>query len=171
MHKLILGAVLALALPVSAAAAAAEEPTPADAAKAACKTEKDAMGTKLFKQTYAAKGTAKAMRACVEKTVPVADAAAKNAAQACKAERKADPAAFAEQYGTNANKKNAYGKCVSGKAQEAANTRAAERANAAKTCKAQKAADTAAFEQAYGPGKSAFGKCVSASAKTDDDEG
>ena len=36
-----------------------------------------------------------------------------NAAKACKAERAADPAAFAEKYGKNKNKKNAFGKCVS----------------------------------------------------------
>ena len=36
-----------------------------------------------------------------------------NAAKQCKAERKADPSAFASKYGTNANKRNAFGKCVS----------------------------------------------------------
>jgi hypothetical protein len=36
-----------------------------------------------------------------------------NAAKACKQERKADPQAFADKYGTNANKRNAFGKCVS----------------------------------------------------------
>jgi hypothetical protein len=42
-----------------------------------------------------------------------------NAAKACKAERKADPSGFKEQYGTNRNKKNAFGKCVSKKSHEA----------------------------------------------------
>ena len=36
-----------------------------------------------------------------------------SAAKACKTERKADPAAFREKYGTNKNKRNAFGKCVS----------------------------------------------------------
>ena len=36
-----------------------------------------------------------------------------NAAKGCKAERKADPAAFATKYGTNKNHRNAFGKCVS----------------------------------------------------------
>ncbi len=36
-----------------------------------------------------------------------------NAAKACKTERKADPAAFRAKYGTNKNKRNAFGKCVS----------------------------------------------------------
>lgn len=41
-----------------------------------------------------------------------------NAAQACRAERALDPAAFAATYGTNANDRNAFGKCVSTKVQE-----------------------------------------------------
>ncbi len=36
-----------------------------------------------------------------------------NAAKQCKAERKADASAFAAKYGTNENKRNAFGKCVS----------------------------------------------------------
>jgi hypothetical protein len=45
-----------------------------------------------------------------------------NAAKACKAERgttAASRAAFAEEHGTNANKKNAFGKCVAEKAKAA----------------------------------------------------
>jgi hypothetical protein len=38
------------------------------------------------------------------------------AAKQCKAEQKADPAAFTAKYGTNKNKRNAFGKCVSSKA-------------------------------------------------------
>src|SRR5262245_38252686 len=36
-----------------------------------------------------------------------------NAAKTCKTERKADPDAFKEKYGTNKNRRNAFGKCVS----------------------------------------------------------
>jgi hypothetical protein len=42
----------------------------------------------------------------------------KNAAKECKAERDADADAFRDQYGTNANKRNAFGKCVSQKVRE-----------------------------------------------------
>jgi hypothetical protein len=128
------------------------------------------MGTKVFKLAYAAKSTAKAMAACVAKREPAAAEAAKNAAQECKAERDADPAAFAEKYGTNKNKKNALGKCVSGKAQEATEEETTERVNAAQTCKQAKAADADAFAEKWGTKKNAFGKCVSATAKADDDE-
>ena len=41
-----------------------------------------------------------------------------NAAKACKAERAQDPAAFKAKYGTNENKSNAFGKCVSSKAKK-----------------------------------------------------
>ncbi len=40
-------------------------------------------------------------------------AATKNAAKACEAERAKDPVAFKIKYGTNKNKANAFGKCVS----------------------------------------------------------
>ena len=40
------------------------------------------------------------------------------AAKACKAERAAGAEAFAKKYGTNHNLKNAFGKCVSGKAKD-----------------------------------------------------
>ena len=102
--------------------------------------------------------------------------AEKNAAKACKAERGTTAqsiAAFKERYGTNANKANAFGKCVSGKAkakkeaaaEDAADERAEE--NAAKKCKAERgttAQSIEAFKQKYGTNANkanAFGKCVS----------
>jgi len=177
-------AILALAMPALAAgstrapevavAAAADQPTPtpADLASEACKTEKHQMGTKVFKLTYTAKSTSKAMAACVAKAQPAAATEKENAAQACKAERDADPAAFATRYGTNKNKKNAYGKCVSTKAQEATEQETQDRVDAAKTCKTERDADPAAFADKYGTNKNkknAFGKCVSATAKADDE--
>jgi hypothetical protein len=41
-----------------------------------------------------------------------------NAARQCRTEQTADPAAFKAKYGTNANKSNAFGKCVSQKAHQ-----------------------------------------------------
>ena len=40
---------------------------------------------------------------------------ATNAAKACRAEQAADPEAFTENYGSNHNQRNAFGKCVSKK--------------------------------------------------------
>jgi hypothetical protein len=59
----------------------------------------------------------KAFRQCVREKLRALlaqrRAAVENAAQECKTEREADPVAFREKYGTNRNKRNAFGKCVS----------------------------------------------------------
>jgi hypothetical protein len=60
-----------------------------------------------------------AMRDCIRANrgteTPPAEGAEEfnNAAQDCRAEREADPAGFADTYGTNDNDRNAFGKCVS----------------------------------------------------------
>jgi hypothetical protein len=100
-----------------------------------------------------------------------------NAAKQCSEEKAADPDAFREKYGTNANKKNAFGKCVSQtakakqKEQDQADAAEAEdQTNAAKTCDAERSADPKAFEEKYGTNhnkKNAFGKCVSQTAHQD----
>jgi hypothetical protein len=163
MLKLILAALLVLAVP-AAALAVDETPSPVDLAKAACKSEKAQLGTNTFMLTYSASAST-AMNACVAKRDGPAATDLKNAAKACKAERAADPAAFTKKYGTNKNGRNAYGKCVSGKAHEAAAQRTNARANAARTCKKPKAQKKAVFEAAYGTRKNAFGKCVSKTAR------
>jgi hypothetical protein len=83
----------------------------------------------------------------------------KNAAKYCKALRESKGAdAFAALYQTNANKKNAYGKCVS----KTANAKAVKRedteetVNAAAACKKQKADDSAAFSEKY----KNLGQCI-----------
>jgi len=72
--------------------------------------------------------------------------------------------AFKLLYGTNANRSNAFGKCVSKLAsQNAKNT-----SNAAASCRSERGADPAAFAAKYGTGKkhaNAFGNCVSQTAK------
>ena len=91
-----------------------------------CKQQRHSMGMSTFRTTYAPTGSPKAaMNACLAQQVQVATTAAKNAAKACKAEQ-LDPTfaaghggkSFADHYGTNANKKNAFGKCVSKLAKE-----------------------------------------------------
>lgn len=87
------------------------------------------------------------------------------AAKQCATERTAmGVPAFKLLYGTNANKSNAFGKCVSKlAAQNAKNT-----TNAAASCRTERTADPAAFAAKYGTGKkhaNAFGNCVSGKAK------
>jgi hypothetical protein len=78
-------------------------------------------GGKTFDQFYGTNKNGKnAFGKCVSaKSTETDQARTKtivNAAKTCKAERKADPAAFKQKYGTNKNKSNAFGKCVSAKA-------------------------------------------------------
>jgi hypothetical protein len=88
-----------------------------------------------------------------------------SAEELCRAQRTAIGAdAFKALHGTNKNKSNAFGKCVS----KTAKSMAANRSNASKQCKEERAADANAFKEKYGTNKSksnAFGKCVSAKAK------
>lgn len=99
------------------------------------------------------------------------------AEKACRTERgttAASIAAFNQKYGTNKNKKNAFGKCVSSKSKgedededEADEDENKDKTNASKKCKAERgttAASIAAFNEKYGTNrnkKNAFGKCVS----------
>jgi hypothetical protein len=73
-------------------------------------------------------------------------------------------APFKALYGTNANKSNAFGKCVSTNAQK----NEQDRSNAAAACRTERSADPAAFAAKYGKGSrhdGAFGNCVSQKAK------
>jgi len=88
----------------------------------------------------------------------------KNAAKYCKAVREANGVdAFAALYGTNKNKKNAFGKCVSKRANAKAEAREDKQDDRASNavvaaCKKQKADDAAAFAQKY----KNLGQCIKA---------
>jgi hypothetical protein len=88
-------------------------------AAAQCRTERDADPAAFAAKYGTGKKHANAFGNCVSGKAKAAAAqqvqATDNAAKACWTERKADPAAFKAKYGTNANKSNAFGKCVSGK--------------------------------------------------------
>ena len=99
---------------------------------------------------------------------------AENAAKLCKAEReRIGLDAFKTKYGTNKNKANAFGKCVSGKSKDKAKDDKDEAdkddSAAAKACKAERSSMGAeAFAKKYGTDhnlKNAFGKCVSGKSK------
>lgn len=138
-------------------------------AQNACQKERTVLGKTLFRATYGKTP----MRTCRAETRAEAREALENAAHECMAERQADPAAFAEKYGTNPNKRNAFGKCVSKKARGELNEDLAETKNAAKECMAERRADPAAFAETYGTNtnkRNAFGTCVaSKKAGADDD--
>jgi hypothetical protein len=88
-------------------------------AAAQCRSER-AADPQGFKDLYGTgPNKANAFGKCVSQKAKAQgnrqDQATDNAAKQCMTERQADPAAFKDHYGTNANKSNAFGKCVSGK--------------------------------------------------------
>lgn len=96
------------------------------------------------------------------------DAKSPSSAKQCKTLRaQMGASAFRDAYGTNKNKRNAFGKCVS----QMSKARKAERGAAVDACRTERSADEAAFAAKFGTGKkqrNAFGKCVSAQTKDDD---
>lgn len=152
---------------VPAAAGAEENPSPGKVAKELCVDQKNADAA-AFEATYGKN----AMRNCKQAARGTAEDTVQNAAQDCKAEQEADPATFQTTYGTNENGKNAYGKCVSKKSDEAVEEEVEEFDNAAQECRAERTADPAAFQTTYGTNenrKNAFGKCVSQKVNEDDE--
>jgi hypothetical protein len=119
-----------------AATPSKEKPKPTTTAQAqsaddnpakACKAERKSSGVEAFGKRYGTNHNLRnAFGKCVSGRSKV-DKDAKDekdedgdkgeksggAAKKCKAERAKDPAAFKTSYGTNANKANAFGKCVS----------------------------------------------------------
>jgi sugar phosphate isomerase/epimerase len=174
--KTILAATgLALVLLVPTGAIAKPDQSERRDAKAECKKERG----KSWATRAAFRANYDGFADCVGKKAAEEEAeneeAQKNAAQACKAERDADEAAFEAKYGTNKNDKNAFGKCVSGKASEmkaamdaADAQKVADTKSAAKRCAAERDANEAAFKAKYGTNENrsnAFGKCVSRKAR------
>ncbi|MGI8580416.1 MAG: hypothetical protein ACR2K9_07715 [Solirubrobacteraceae bacterium] len=99
-----------------------------------------------------------------------------DAAAQCRSERSAmGSEAFGKAYGTNHNRRNAFGKCVSHRSSANEAVEATSHSNAAKACKAERddatfadSHDGKTFAQVYGTnenGHNAFGKCVSGKAK------
>jgi hypothetical protein len=173
----VIGIMAALALPAVAAAKPPVDKENRQAALAQCKTERGS--TKATHEAF--KGRYHSMSRCVRQNAAEEAAeeatALKNASKECAAERKADSKAFTEKYGTNRNKRNAFGKCVSSKAKakkaemDAKDAEeVAEFKNAAKKCAAERKPDPDAFAEKYGTNennRNAFGKCVSKQAQGD----
>ena len=181
MKRLLIAGGTAVALAMPGIAMAEDAPTAKESASAACRTERAAIGTAAFRLAHGTnKNKANAMGKCVSKRTETEQANQANAAKTCKAQRddvnwrSEDDQTFADEYGTNKNKSNAYGKCVSRTAKAASTQQTEDRISAADTCKAQKAdaewrsADGQTFADEYGTNankRNAFGKCVSRTAK------
>ena len=178
----ILGALAVLAVPAATAVAKTSKADKAEAQKE-CRAEQGTTDAtrEAFKAKYGNFGK------CVSQTAREAKAERKqaktNASRDCRTERgdtDASREAFRNKYGTNANKSNAFGKCVSQKAkakraeQDADDAAEAEEIKeAAEACDSERG-DTqqtrTAFEDKYGANankRNAFGKCVSQKAAHD----
>jgi hypothetical protein len=185
MRKFVLfAAAAALAIPAAAFAddATTPAPTPTPGPVQTCKQQRDAMGVDAFRALYGTNHNKRnAFGKCVSQQKRLrehaTDAAKPSAVKACRTERAADPAAFAAKYGTNHNKRNAFGKCVSQHAKAAGAAAVADEnaatIAAAKTCTDERNADPAAFAAKYGTNhnkRNAFGKCVSQHARSQHDQ-
>src|SRR4051794_35083944 len=115
MKRSLLALTAALALPVTASALAQDTaPAPKDSASQACRAERTAMGTDVFRAAYGTnKNKKNAFGKCVSKRTKTEEANSEAAENTCKTEQNADQAAFTAKYGTGKKGKNAYGKCVS----------------------------------------------------------
>jgi hypothetical protein len=175
-----------LAVVMAVPAVAVSKPTKTDKTNAAreCRSERGttAETREAFRAKYGTNHNKRnAFGKCVSRRsrdeAKEAEAAKTNASKECSAERSRDEAAFNEKYGTNKNKKNAFGKCVSGKAKE--NEAEADRADrrlfraehqAAKSCAAERSSiGRQDFADKYGTNhnkRNAFGKCVSKLARS-----
>jgi hypothetical protein len=88
-----------------------------EARREARKSCSEELGTKSHKFRHDGSNGRGAFHKCVKKVLASEtsddDNEVLNAAKQCKAERALDETAFANKYGTNHNKANAFGKCVS----------------------------------------------------------
>jgi len=137
-----------------------------------CAKERKALGNDAFGELYGKP----AQPNCIGVVRPEVKSTTRNASRECRAERNdigAEP--FANKYGKNANKRNAFGKCVSGKVKDELAESRKQKVNAAQQCRAERSDpnfaathDGKTFEQFYGTNanqRNAFGKCVSTKAK------
>lgn len=184
---LVLAAFFALAAPAAFAAPPAgtgkpetsASSSPGQGSAALCREQLKTMGATNFQATFAPKGNGKnAWGKCVSRQSQLQGANQQNAAKVCKAERGTTQDTmdvFAKKWGTNANMRNAFGKCVSATARGLTAEQQDATLDAAKSCQAERGntADTVkAFADKYGTGnkKNAFGKCVVATKKKQQQE-
>jgi hypothetical protein len=178
MKAMLAATGLAAVLVLPAGATAKPNQAENTAAKQQCQAERghSRATREAFKAKYGSFSRCARRNAAEEEAET--DAAHKNAAKQCKAERSDlgfaaahEGKTFAEFYGTNRNGKNAYGKCVSTNArQQKAELDAADAEevkafkNAAKECAAERIEmGVEAFATEYGANRNkrnAFGKCV-----------
>lgn len=178
------GAALCLVF-APAALAGGPKPTKQDVREAQreCKAERGTTDAsrEAFRLKYGSLGLRHCIKVRAREAASERATAVRNAVQQCKAERAQDPQAFLEKYGTNRNRRNALGKCVSAKVRALLKEQDAQdreeiqaERNAAQQCAAERAQDPQAFSERYGTNRNkrnAFGKCVSQRAHASEGSG
>jgi hypothetical protein len=175
MTTVAIALIMAFAIPAAASADSGDDHQRAAQKQCTKERGKSPATREAFKAKY------HSMSRCVKREAAEEERedkrAHKNAAQECRDERKTlGNDAFNEEYGTNGNKRNAFGKCVSKKAKEKKAEmdaedaeEVAERKHAARECAAEREdMGREAFAEEYGTNenkKNAFGKCVSGKAR------
>jgi hypothetical protein len=137
-----------------------------------CAAQLKSIGVSSFKQLYAQDANASQANAfgkCVSKLTAQDQQNTNKASALCRAEQTDSNFAaahtgktFVQTYGTGKNLKNAFGNCVSSKANTAAQQQQQSTIKAAKTCSTLQRTDLKTFSSTYGTKKNAFGKCVAA---------
>ena len=168
MKRFVFVLIVAAALAPIAAFAATPSAT---RAQADCTKLRATMGTTAFNQAYANFG------ACVSAYTPVENRNGTSAQATCSAQQ-SDPTfatthngkTFTEYYGTGPAGHNAFGNCVASVANTNSHAEQNNRVNPAQTCRSLRTTLGAAlFNKTYGTNagdQNAFGKCVSATAKS-----
>ena len=182
MRAMVFAALLAaLILPATAFSEDATGQDRANAARA-CSALRTSMGLDLFRQTYgtAASNRRNAFGRCVSQWTRAEHQNRQSARAQCAAEQadanfaaSHDGKSFAQFYGTGPKGASAFGRCVSGKAKSASAEERQDTLNAARQCKSERRTmGVPAFRAQYGKNandRNAFGKCVSALAKAQND--
>ena len=137
-----------------------------------CAAQLKSVGASAFKQLYAQNANASQTNAfgkCVSKLTAQDQQNTTKAQAQCRAEQTDTNFAathtnktFNQVYGTGKNLKNAFGNCVSSKANTAAQAQQQSTISAAKTCRTLQKTNLSTFSSTYGTKKNAFGKCVAA---------
>jgi hypothetical protein len=182
MKVMVFVAILAgLILPATAFSEDAAGQDRQNAARA-CSALRTSMGLDLFRQTYgtAASNRRNAFGKCVSQWTRSEQQNRQSARSQCAAEQADasfaathDGKSFAQFYGTGPKGANAFGRCVSSKAKLASAEERQDTVNAARQCKSERRTmGVPAFRARYGKNandRNAFGKCVSALAKAQND--
>lgn len=96
-----------------------------------------------------------------------ANSSARSAAEKqCRSERQQMGPLFKATYGTNKNKSNAFGKCVSHRTDQNTSDQNSAQNSAEKQCRNQQSSDPNGFASQWGSKHDAFGKCVSTTARS-----